>query len=661
MLKLSDQSSRLGNPRAGHTALQLVVSRLVLKTVAIGAAIAAVLVGVFHAYLDTGTLDNWLFLVATAVLAIGSWSESRRPRPRSLIPLIAMLVVIVARLASANQFVAVAMLVPLFAVGMMGTFSLPDRQLRIFAWVFGGAFGVTMVSYALRFEAGSGVWPGIVAVVVGAGLGTTLVVLLRRENRRFIESYQSLYDGVSIGLVRLSVEGRLIAANRQMTQMLGYPSVGGLESGDVRSIVFDQADLEHAAELVRSGESGELKLRHRVGTPVWVRVTFGPISDTEGDLLGYDGFVEDLTESRRVKASAVRAEARFTTAFDSAPIGMALVDTTGAIIRANQAFSRLAGQTELLPVGTQWASILDGQLGNAARFFDPGWSGDDQDFRVATSGGQHAFLRLHVAHPVHPGLETEFAIVQLLDVTSHIELESVLRGQVEAKNDFIATVSHELRTPLTAVIGFLDELPGVVGELGEEPEEMLEIISSEATSLANIVEDLLVAARADIDQLVVRKEAVDVAAVVERVVRASSRIAGDHEASIDADAVREVVAEADGGRVEQIIWNLLTNALRHGGKEVAIGAERRAGRIEIWVRDNGAGIPHEAAEALFEPFRSFSAGNGVTTSMGLGLHVAQKLAQLMGGSISANSDRQRTEFVVDLPAAEIAVSASNLN
>lgn len=655
----STGSSYFSDLRAGIDAFRSIVSRLILQTVAVGAAGSATGVAVIHLSQGTGSESNWLFLVVALALGAACWRESRRTQPKPLLPLIAMVVVIVGRLLTADLFVAVSLLVPLFVVGMMGSFSLPDRELRIFNSVFFSLTGIGIVSYIIRFDAGSGLWRGIVAATVGAGLGIALIVLLRRANRQIVERYESLYDGVSIGLVRFSAEGRLVAANRQLTTMVGFESVGELEGSDVRSIVFDDADLQRATELVNTGEPGEIKLRTRDGDPVWVQVTFDAITNGDGEYLGFEGFVKDITESRLAEASAQRAQARFETVFESAPIGMALVDENGVIIRANRAFSELAvADSDLLP-GTPWASILEGQLGDAGRFFDPDWR-EESELEVATQLGGRLSLRIHVARPPTEDIRNEFVIVQLLDVTPHVELEAVLREQVRAKNDFIATVSHELRTPLTAVVGFLDELPTSLGELEEEPLEMLEIVSSEATSLSNIVEDLLVAARADLDELAVRNETVALADLVERVVRASSRIARDHGAVITATDVEPALAAADPGRVEQILWNLLTNAVRHGGKTITIGTEQRGRRVAIWVRDDGPGLPKEIAGSVFEPFRSFAGGNGVTTSMGLGLYVVQKLAELMGGSVAATSNNGHTEFLVDLPAADIsAPTAAN--
>lgn len=620
--------SYFANPRTGIDAFQSIVSRLILQTVGIGACVASASVAVAHLLQGTGSGINWIFLVIAVALGAVSWRESRRARPRPLLPLIAMVVVVVGRAISTDLFIAVALLVPLLVLGMMASFSLPDRELHVFNWVFFSLTGITLISYLVRFEAGGGVWRGIVAAVVGAALGITLIVLLRRANRQFVARYESLYDGVSIGLVRFSREGRLIAANRQLTRMLGFESVEELEDTDVRSVVFDAADLERATELVRTGESGEIRLRNRDGEPVWVEVTFDVIKNSDGEHVGFEGFVKDVTESRLAEASAQRAEARFGTVFESAPIGMALVEETGVVIRANRAFCMLAGYDSSLPSGARWDSILDGQLGHASRFFTEDRS--ESELEVVAPDGARKTLRIHVAHPPEPAANSRFAIVQLLDVTPHVALQTVLREQVRAKNDFIATVSHELRTPLTAVVGFLDELPSSLGDLEAEPSEMLEIISSEATSLSNIVEDLLVAARADLDQLAVRRESVAVADLVERVVRASSRLAVDHGVAVTAEDVKPALAAADPGRVEQILWNLLTNAVRHGGERVAIGAEQRGQRVVVWVRDDGPGLPSEVAASVFEPFQSFAGDSSVTTSMGLGLYVVRKLTELMG-------------------------------
>jgi signal transduction histidine kinase len=303
-----------------------------------------------------------------------------------------------------------------------------------------------------------------------------------------------------------------------------------------------------------------------------------------------------------------------------------------------------------------WSSVLDGQLGDPSRFTGPHSEDLEDEISVAGADGETRWIRFRVSRPPAQGGYGHFAIVQLLDVTSHVGLESVLREQVRAKNDFIATVSHELRTPLTAVVGFVDELGGALVDPSGEALEMLEILAAESTSLSNIVEDLLVAARADIDQLSVAQETVDLSDVINRVIRASSRLALDHGASINLKC-SSAVATADSRRVEQILWNLITNAIRHGGSEITICARREDARVLMTVEDNGLGVPAKAIDEIFEPYRSFTLDQGVTTSMGLGLYVARKLAQLMGGDLSARVDGVRTEFVLELPGPQPVATA----
>lgn len=646
----SDQElSSFASPRRGLAAFQATVSRLVLRTVAVGGVVAAVLVAVVHLLSDSGSTSNWLYLLAALGLVVMSWMESRRAIPRSLVPLIAMDVVIVARLTTADLFVAVAMLVPMFAVGLMAAFGLSDRELPVFAGVFFSLAVVSGVSYLVRFEAGSGVWRGMVAAAVGAGLAAVLVVLVRRENKRFVSQYESLYDSVSIGLVRIAAD-QVVAANWRLATMLGYDSAAEMEGLPTRSTVFDGDRFDDVRERLREGVPQEVRLRTKDGRPVWARVVLTPVLSPAGNGVGYEGFIEDLTESKRAEASADQAQARFATVFDSAPIGMALVDAAGAVIRANRAFTNLVGEAVFEVPGRRWTDILGGQLGSPRRFFD-GNDGLVDDVQITDPDGARRWMKLRVSRPQESDRYSHYAIVQVLDVTPQVELESVLREQVRAKNDFIATVSHELRTPLTAVVGFIDELGSVVDDPSPDALEMIDIIAAEATSLSAIVEDLLVAARADIDRLTVVAERVNLRDVIDRVVRASSRLVIENGASIEVMCPEETTATADDRRVEQILWNLVTNAIRHGGDAITISAEPRGARIAVSVQDSGAGVPPDLRDEVFEPYSSFSADPGVTPSMGLGLYVAQKLAQLMGGGLSTRSDDGTSEFTLDLPAA----------
>jgi signal transduction histidine kinase len=231
------------------------------------------------------------------------------------------------------------------------------------------------------------------------------------------------------------------------------------------------------------------------------------------------------------------------------------------------------------------------------------------------------------------------------------ELETAMEhlgNLVKAKDLFIASVSHELRTPLTAVLGFAEELArNHNGFSRDEMAGTARMIAAQAADLSAIIDDLLVAARSDINTVHVLVEVVDLSSEISTVLQ------GFHE----NDRMRvqfptgQLRVRADHLRVRQILRNLINNALRHGGRDISlelcIGAELGT----ITVIDDGPGLPAETLERLFEPYFHGQGDSGQPGSIGLGLSVSRFLARLMNGDIRVVTRPEGTAFELSLPAA----------
>ncbi len=217
----------------------------------------------------------------------------------------------------------------------------------------------------------------------------------------------------------------------------------------------------------------------------------------------------------------------------------------------------------------------------------------------------------------------------------------------EDKDRFLATVSHELRTPLTVVIGLAAELRGNGGVAAEEREELLRLIEDHGHEAGAIVEDLLVAARSDIDRIAVRPERVDAAAAIAQAIAASPF------AEVPVVGACPPLL-ADPARIQQILRNLLTNADRYGGPEVEVRLSQSGALGTVVVADSGDALSPEQKQAIFDPYTSAHDHGQHLGSIGLGLFISQKLAQLMGGDLLYRHDGDHGLFELRLPLAEQA-------
>ncbi len=237
------------------------------------------------------------------------------------------------------------------------------------------------------------------------------------------------------------------------------------------------------------------------------------------------------------------------------------------------------------------------------------------------------------------------------DVSDRVAAEEALAAQVRSKDQFVATIAHELRTPLTAVVGLSEELRSSYQMFGQdEIAEFINMIADQGHEVAAIVEDLLVAARADIGKVSVISQDVDLQRSVEGVLAETNHLRTSTTSSISV--VGEAgVAVADPQRVRQILRNLVTNAFRYGGDQVSIELVRNGSWSKVVVADNGSGVPVADEESIFEPFRRAHNAPGMPGSVGLGLSVARKLAEMMDGTLNYRRVGSRTEFELALPAA----------
>lgn len=264
-----------------------------------------------------------------------------------------------------------------------------------------------------------------------------------------------------------------------------------------------------------------------------------------------------------------------------------------------------------------------------------------------TAAGDRIECVLHFAvRRTDDGLNLSDVIVALTDITDRKAAEARLEELVKSKEELIASVSHEIRTPLTAIVGFAQLLQSNrAGYSESEHAEMLEMLVNESTDVEIIVEDLIVAAKADIGKLELMRVPVDLRAQSAQVLEMWDQGAAGH-IELSGESVRCV---GDAARVRQIIRNLVSNALRYGGDNVRaeVGSVDSVGYLRIV--DDGLGVDAEDAEHIFESYQRGAKAPGLTAALGLGLGISRRLARGMNGDINYRRDRGETIFELTLP------------
>jgi signal transduction histidine kinase len=219
----------------------------------------------------------------------------------------------------------------------------------------------------------------------------------------------------------------------------------------------------------------------------------------------------------------------------------------------------------------------------------------------------------------------------------------------ESKDRFLATVSHELRTPLTVVLGVASEIGPKWTEFDEgERQELMTMMTEQAVEAANIVEDLLVAARSDPSRL---RLALEKTTLRTHLDYAIGSLPEDGRERV-INRAEKVAIYADTTRLRQILRNLLENAVRYGGDHITVDSTVAGGQLSVVVADDGSSLEERDLERIFEPYEQAGAGDDETLSgVGIGLYVSRLLARLMGGELDCVRDTGWTRFRLTIPAA----------
>lgn len=234
------------------------------------------------------------------------------------------------------------------------------------------------------------------------------------------------------------------------------------------------------------------------------------------------------------------------------------------------------------------------------------------------------------------------------DLTRLKELERTRR-------EFVANVSHELRTPLALIKGFVETLVDGAMEDPQVAQRFLRTIEKHANRLAFLIDDLLTISQLESGQSVMNFCRGDLHPLVQHVVEDLRDKAEPRKVRLSNEVPVELSLRADPDRLQQVLFNLVDNAIKYGraGGMVRIGAglDERAKRVEVWVTDDGPGIPKESLDRVFERFyRVDAARSRDQGGTGLGLSIVKHIVQAHGGEVRAESEPgQGTTFRLVLP------------
>ena len=520
--------------------------------------------------------------------------------------------------------------------------------------------------------------------------------------------YRGLFEGVPVGVYRTGLSGEILDANPMLAELLGFESPADVVGRPAQSFYVDPTAREvwrHRLETREVLRGHEIQLVRQDGSTIWVRDSGRELKDDSGALIGYEGTLEDVTERRHFeeRLQAMVESQRHRLLFEKALSACShallvgsddrafesalesLLEATGVssvFVERNDDHPDLGPVTNLIyevtadrqptdydhwtnlpwadmPVahsylsrGEPYAFGIHELKGREREIYDATTTKSELDIPIYVGDewwGLIGFADFEKERPWRPDeINLLRTVAQMIGAfwerqRAHEKLQEL----VHYKDEFVASVSHELRTPLTAVVGLSEELANLSPQsfTTEELAEFHQLIAQQSREVAFIVEDLLVAARVEIETVSIDPQPVDLDAEVSATIKGWPSEFGSIEFEPGHVKVR-----ADPTRLRQITRNLLTNAIRYGGDRIVVvtGAADDWGMVE--VRDDGRGIDADDLERIFEPYERASGVEAARPgSVGLGLYVSRQLARLMGGDLSCRREEGETVFQLTLP------------
>ena len=484
---------------------------------------------------------------------------------------------------------------------------------------------------------------------------------------------EGIFACAPIGLQIYEASGRCLLVNQAFRNLFGAeppPEYNVLQDEIAeRNGVLDLVHRAFAGETITIGpiwyDPRELtQVRVPQGRRVAISSTFFPLLDGAGQVSHVAIVFKDLTTEIEAREQAEQERDLLRAIFRQSGDGIVVCDEEGIIRGFNPEAERQHGVERKAVPPAQWASaygLLD-MRGQALPLSDTplyrALKGErvenarwmvrrpDASVRILTGTA----LPLH-----HPDGSPAGAVVTTRDETERLRLEEDLRRQSATtqrlyeeaqelhriKDEFLATVSHELRTPLQAILGWARLLQ----ETDEGPARRmhgLATIERNARVQARLVDDILDASRLVSGTLRLDWKPVDLAAIVRAVGDGFKELASAKGVGLSLDVpAGPLVVGGDATRLQQIVWNVLSNALKFTPAAHRVDVRLRAeeGQAVLRVADSGIGIDPEFLPHVFDPFRQAdSSTTRAHGGLGLGLALVSHLVEMHGGSVEAHSD-----------------------
>ena len=461
------------------------------------------------------------------------------------------------------------------------------------------------------------------------------------------EKYRRLFDESIDAIYITSREGKFLDANQAALELFGYAREELINNINIRKLYIHPGDRDKFQQEIEgkgSVRNYPIEFHKKNGTGMNCLITTTLHVSSDGDILGYQGIIRDVTERELAEEALRESEKKYSTLVENSLTGI-YIDQDEKIVFANNRFAEIYRYPKGQLIGIEtWRLVHPEDRSLTKQMRARRLSGEDApseyEARGQTKDGETIWITRRNARIEYKGRAA--ILGNVVDITEQKQAEAELRKTNEELKNFVDAVSHDLKTPVIAIHGFASRLLKHYQEkLGDKGSRQLEQIMAGARRMELLVSDLLTFSR--IGRIVPTFEHVASREIVRNVISGiQNRIKEKGIEVVVADNLPTIYC--DGERIYQVFENLLVNATKFTADvkkpKIEIGYEDGGDLHLFYVRDNGIGIDPEHHLRIFEMFHRLRLKED-EEGTGLGLAIVDRIVKNHGGKVWVKSEKDK--------------------